>query len=183
MLIYGGMLLFGAFIMNFIAGSLPLKILSVRAGMGKKVIIHVHSMTGVYYRTGVIDGDFLIYRGRNDRRSEKRRVDLRTAELQLKQPVLFRSWGVANVAVDEATNAVLAVSLQGIQPHDAIKVDHLIKRALLAPKIEDKKELIIIILLVVLLLGMIYVGYQVNAITKLVQALQATVGSVVPVTS
>lgn len=164
MLTWGGLLLFGAFLMNALAMGLPFKLLSVRASMGRKIIVQIRTMQGFYYKTGTIDGDFLIVRARGDKRSEKRRIDLASAEKLLGRPVLFRAWGVVNTTIDEATNGVLSIDLRGVQPHDAIKVDHLIKRALLAPKIQDKKELVIIILLFVVLLGVLYIGYKVGKI-------------------
>lgn len=168
MLIWGGLILGGAFVTNALAFGIPWKVLSVRASMGKKIIVHVRTMTGYYYRTGVIDGDFLIYRARNDKRSERRRIDLANAEKLLNTPVLFRAWGVVNVAVDEASNAVIAVDMKAIQPHDAIKVDHLIKRALLAPKIADKKEVIIIVLIIIVLLLCLFLAFKVSSNGKLI---------------
>jgi hypothetical protein len=183
MLTWTGLIVFGAFIMNFVTMGLPMKVLNVRASMGKKIIVHIYSMTGVYYKTGVIDGDFLVYRARHDKRNERRRIDLRKAEHLLRQSVIFRSWGVANVAVDEATNAVRAVDFSTVQPHDAIKVDHLIKRALMAPKIQDKKDVVIIVLLIVVLLMLIFVAYKTNANTKLILSLTQQIGTVTPAVS
>lgn len=168
MLVWGGLILFGIFITNMIALGIPGKVLSVRASMGRKVLVQIRTMTGFYYRTGKIDGDFLIIRARGDKRSEKRRIDIANAERLLNgRPVLFRAFGVVNVCIDEATNAVLSIDMQGIQPHDAIKVDHLIKRALMAPKIQDKKDLIIIVLLIVTILILLYVAFKTGSNSKL----------------
>lgn len=167
MLIWGGLLLFGMFLMNVIALGIPMRVLAVRASMGRKVLVQIRTMTGFYYRTGKIDGDFLLVRARGDKRSETRRIDVANAENLLQRPVLFRAFGVVNVCIDEATNAVLGIDLNAVQPHDAIKVDHLIKRALIAPKIQDKKELIIIVLLIVLLLILLYVAFKASSNTKM----------------
>ena len=173
MLLWGGLILGGAFITNALAFGLPGKVLSVRASMGRKVLVQVRTITGFYYRTGKMDGDFLVYRARNDKRSEKRRIDLANAEKVTGRPVLFRAWGVVNVIVDEPTNAVLSIDMKGVQPHDAIKVDHLIKRALLAPKIQDKKELIIIVLLILILLASLYVAFKSGHTASVVDQIRA----------
>lgn len=170
MLIYGSMLVFGAFVMNFATMGLPLKVLNVRAGMGRKVVVFVHSLTGVYYRTGTFSGTELIWRARGDKRSERRRIDIKDGA------PLFRSWGVQCVSVDESTNAFLKTNLDGVTGHDAIKVDHLIKRALLAPKIQDRKDLFIIILLIIILLGVLFAGYKAQAAVKILQVLAQTQG-------
>lgn len=173
MLIYSGFLLGGIFMMNFATAGLPLKVLNVRASMGKKVLVKVHALTGVYYRTGTFDGTDLIYRARNDKRSERRRIDVKNGL------PLFRMFGVNCVEVDEEKNAFIAKDFSAVQGHDAIKTDHLIKRALYAPKIQDKKDLIIIVILVIVVLLLLYVAYQTNSTHKLLkEALQVTTATV-----
>lgn len=170
-LIYLSMLAFGAFVMNFATMGLPLKVLNVRAGMGKKVVVFVRSLTGVYYKTGTFDGTDLVWRARGDKRSQKRRLDIKDGA------PIFRSWGVQCVYVDEVKNAFLNPAFDGVQGHDAIKTDQLITRALTAPKIQDKKELVIIILLVIVLLGVIYAAYQSHATAELVKTLATVQGA------
>lgn len=177
MLIYLGMIVFGAFVMNFATLGLPLKVLNVRAGMGRKVIVFVHSLTGVYYRTGFFDGTELVVRCRGDKRSERRRIDIKNGA------PIFRSWGVQCVEIDESTNAFISKDFSAVQGHDAIKVDHIIKRALLAPKIADKKELVIIILLVIVILGVLYSAYQSHAAVAILKGLSQTVGTVTAATA
>lgn len=173
MLIYGGLLTFGALVMNVATGGLPLKVLSVRASLGKKVLIYVHSITGVYHKVGTFSGTELIWRARGDKRSERRRIDIKDGS------PIFRSFGVQSVSVEESTNAFLTARLDGVTGHDAIKVDNLIKRALMAPKIEDKKEIIIIILLIIILLGLLYTGYKAQAAVQLLQAMSSvTTGTI-----
>lgn len=179
MIVWGGLLLVGGLAASFLVAFAPFRVMAVRASMGRKCLVQFRTMGGSYYRTGKLDGDFLMVRARGDKRSEKRRIDLATASKELGASVFFEAFGVRCVVVDEQTSKALAPNLQGGGTHDPIKVDHLIKRAIMAPKIEARKEIVIIILLVLVLCGIIYIGVQ----TGKIQEALAVAQSVTPATN
>lgn len=97
-----------------------------RAGRGKYVLIKVRSKLRDYFDTGIIDGEYLIY-GKKEK----------TKRLLVTDNSIYRSWGVACIDVDEATNEVCSINYLPSSAFDAEKFEGLYIRALYRPSLEE----------------------------------------------
>lgn len=110
------------------------KWLKARAGRGKYVLIKVRSKLRDYFDVGEIKGEFVII-GKKDK----------TRRLLINDRAIYRSWGVACLDIDEATNAVSSTNYEAIAGFDAEKFESLIVRALYRPTLDESKEKLILI--------------------------------------
>lgn len=177
-------------IINWLSRGFFTKWLSVRLSQGKKYLVRVWTLNGMYYRAGKVDGAILIYK---DRTKNKR-------ALMITGDSVYRSYGVDCIEVDEEKNAVRVVTRKGIEElakqepikvsggfasiegFDAVQFDNLLVRAVQLARLMDPK--IKIILILVLLVGLlalagVYFSYQANDNVKALLELTAQGGPVI----
>lgn len=153
---YVGMLVISFGIMNWAQAGKLIPFMKVKLSMGRKILVHIRTITHDYYKVGEIIEKQLVF---SDKSKNKRRLDI------LNPNCIYRASGVNNIVVDDADNTIFTRKLDSTKGFDAIKNEHLHIRCMYAPKLNSKTEKIIIGLLVVLLLvglATAYFGYQNN---------------------
>ena len=138
---YALILLIGFFLINFLSNGFFGTFLRIKASRGKKVLVEVHAITDVYYKAGKFDDTILKFKTR-----EKRYKSLIVTNAQV-----LRKLGVFCVVVDEVNNNVLTVNFNAKTGGNTTDYDHLLKRVMMAPQIDNMKDKIIMGLLVFLL--------------------------------
>lgn len=139
--------------MNFLTKGYILSYLLVKISRGKKILVRIYSLTGKYYKPGIVSEKTLKYKSRD---KEKRTYSNVTREC------IFDEMGVKCIEVDDETgNFVKQTDFTAVPGNDPVKTDNLLVRALEKPLIQDKKELIILGLLIVVLICVGVVLYMV----------------------
>lgn len=140
-------------LVNFLTNGFINKFIAVKASRGKKVLVEVHAVGDIYYRTGVINEALLVYK---DRLKQKKSI------LVDRGSIFYKS-GLKCVFVDDVKNAVLKPDFTAVPGFDAVKFDNLLVRALTNPILQNNLLIIVIILLVVailLLFGNLALAYS-----------------------
>lgn len=133
-------------LMQFLSDGFFTTFLRVRASRGKKILVGVYSLTGKYYRVGVLDGTVLKYK---DRAGNKRSVDVKDGES------VYRCMSVFCVDVDEVKNSVMRPDFSAVEGFDAVKFDNLLVRAVYAPRLDDLRTKGLIVLGALVVLGLL----------------------------
>lgn len=132
------------FLLNFGSKGEILKILRVIGSRGKNIYVRIQSATDKYGAIGKYKESFLTYKTR----------DGVAKSIIAPRKLTYLYAGVWCVDVDEAGDRVMnPESYEVVQGHDTSKVDSLIQRILMAPRLDDSKIMIILIMLVVVLLA------------------------------
>lgn len=149
--------------------------LQVKTSRGKKVLVKVRGIIQDYYRSGVIDGSFLYFKDKN---KEGRRIKIPTHDNKI---YVYRSIGVNNVYVDDDSNSVLSVNLEGVSGFDGQKFQELYVRALYKPNVFDSKEKIMLYVMIGCLVAIVAVGLLVFNQGEQITALSEMVGKPVAI--
>jgi hypothetical protein len=160
MLSYVGVIVVSFGIMNWLMGGKLIPFIKVKLSMGKKLLVHIRTMTHDYYKAGQIVEQQLIVK---DLKGETRRLDV------LDPACIYRASGVNNIVIDDAYNTIFNRQLDSTKGFDAIKNEHLHVRALYKPLLNNKMEKIMLVLLaVVLIIGLasVFFGFQNNELLK-----------------
>lgn len=153
--IYLGVVLLCLAAINFFMGGVFFPWLKVKTSRGKLVLVRVHTIVQDYYKPGMIDKGFLIFK---DKVKEERRISVSDG-------AIYRGMGVNNLNVDDETNAVIKNDFTTVSGFDAVKYSNLYERALTRPDSIAKELKIILILLVLVLLGVaacLYIGFDLS---------------------
>lgn len=134
-------ILIGFFLINFLSNGFFGTFLRVKASRGKKVLIEVHAVTDVYYTSGKFEGQILKYMTRG--KKEK--------SLSVIQQQVFRKIGVFCIITDEVNDNVLDIKFDAGQGGNTEDYDHLLKRVMMAPQLEDNTKKIMLGVLVLIL--------------------------------
>lgn len=162
---YGVIILMGFFLINFLSNGFFGTFLRVKASRGKKVLVEVHAITDVYYTSGKFDGTVLKYTTRE--KKEK--------SLEVTQDQVFRKIGVFCVITDEVNDNVLDIEFNAQKGGDTVTYDHLLKRVMMAPQIENMREKIMMALLVFILVVVVISAVIVfNMSTQIQTLMQST---------
>lgn len=138
-----GVLLMGfpILVISFFQAGFFGKWFKARSSRGRLVLVKIRGKLRDYFDTGEIQGEFLVW-GKKEH----------TKRLLLPENSVYRSWGLAVVDIDEASNGVCSVSYKPISGFDAEKHEGLYIRALYRPSLDEemsKFEKIMIILVIV----------------------------------
>jgi len=145
-------IVFGSlFFYNFLSKGYLLKLIRIKSMRGKGILIHVLSALEYYYVVGKLEGDFLVY---NDRESKANKQKT-PKRVSIKKGAFYRSLGVWNVNIDEATNSIIMPPGDVVSGFDAIKYNNLYERALFKPSPEAKDKILIIIILIVVIITLL----------------------------
>ena len=141
---YALIIFIGFFLINFLSNGFFGTFLRVKASRGKKVLVEVHAVTDVYYVAGKFDGSILKYKTRGGKEKS----------LTVEQTQVIRKIGVFCVITNEVNDNVLDVNFNAGQGGNTEDYDHLLKRVMMAPQIDDnlKKVTIGILILVLVIL-------------------------------
>jgi hypothetical protein len=165
--------------------------LRVRGRRDKGQLVLVNSASDAYWRGGVIDGDWLIYKDRNKNKKRlfiggaapRRIFGLPVWETDETKNALNSTriekkfWGSKREIVDETSPNLLVRNWEVVEGHDAVKTDNLYERLLTAPSIKNNKELLMIIGVAIILLLSIYIAYKVGKIEVAVKSLNVIVNT------
>lgn len=138
-------IIIGFMLINFLSNGFFGTFLRIKASRGKKVLVEVHAITDVYFKAGKFDGTLLKYKTR-----EKKNKALEVTAQQV-----FRKLGVFCVITDDVSDAVLDIEFKAHSGGDSETYDHLLKRVIMAPQIENMREKIILGLLVIILIAVV----------------------------
>jgi hypothetical protein len=127
---------------NFLSTGFLNKFIVVKISRGRKTLVEVHDVGGVYYRTGIISDGFLSYK---NKKKEKKTLEVTNADIQYRM-------GLKTIATDGVKNTIIRQDGSQVEGHDAVKTDNLMVRCLTSPQLQDKVLKIILILLVVAVL-------------------------------
>lgn len=160
-------LLIGYLGINFLSGGFLSKFIAVKISRGKKTLVEVHDVGGVYYRTGLISDGNLTYK---NNKKDKKVIEVLNADIQYRM-------GLKTIATDGVKNTIIRSDGSQVEGHDAVKTDNLMVRCLTSPQLQDKiMKLILIILVVVAVLLLADVFLTVKT-QKLVQGLYGFMNS------
>ncbi|MEA2056657.1 MAG: hypothetical protein U9O78_03035 [Patescibacteria group bacterium] len=137
--------------LNFFSVGFLFTWLKVKLSRGKKILVIVRTVTQDYYRAGVIDKGFLIFK---DKLKEERRVSLVDG-------CISKGIGVNNVFIDDEKNSVFVKDFSSVSGFDAVKYNDLYLRALYKPTIFDNREKILLAIVVITLVAVAVVGFLV----------------------
>ena len=146
---YALIIIMGFFFINFLSNGFFGTFLRVKASRGKKVLVEVHSVTDVYYRAGKFDESILIYKTREGRKKS----------LSVSQEKVIRKIGVFCIITDEITDNVIDYEFNAHKGGDTVTYDHLLRRVIMAPQIENMREKIMFGLLILLLVVAVFSGF------------------------
>lgn len=160
---YALIIIMGYLLINFLSNGFLGTFLRVKASRGKRVLMEVHAITDVYYTSGVFVGKILKYTTRG--KKEK--------SLTVNQGQVIRKIGVFCIITDEVNDNVLDINFNAESGGNTEDYDHLLKRVMMAPQIENMREKIIIGLLVLILVVVVIsavIGFNsANQVTQLLQ--------------
>lgn len=134
-------ILIGFFLINFLSNGFFGTFLRVKASRGKKVLVEVHAVTDVYYIGGKFEGKILKYKTRGGKEKS----------LTVKQGQVLRKIGVFCVITDEVNDNVLDINFNAESGGNTEDYDHLLKRVMMAPQLEDNAKKIMIGVLILIL--------------------------------
>ena len=165
-------ILIGFLLMQFLSNGFFSKFLKVKASRGKKVLVKTKTMTDVYYTSGHIEEEFLVYA---DRQKEKRRI-------KISEKDTYRAIGVSCININETKSSVIRTTGEEVSGFDAIKIENLYIRAMTRPQIKDKKEQIKTVLAILVLVAVLgffalkltQVEEQINLIVSSLESLKVT---------
>jgi len=177
---YSVAMIMGIGILSFLQRGFLFKFLTVKASLGKKVLIRIRQVTTWDYKVGHWDEQDLIFGSKKD----KKRINNITPEH------LYRSLGVNWIDLDGKEWCILPPKdIQGVTGFDPEKQESLVTRALYKPPIEDMQQKIILFLVIGAIIAAAasaYFGYNIlNEVALLKQMIQGvsdsmTQGIVVP---
>jgi hypothetical protein len=134
----------GMMLINFLSNGFFGTFLRVKASRGKKVLVEVHAVTDVYYTAGSFNGKTLSYKTRGPKKKEK--------TLEVTQKQVFRKIGVFCVLTNEVNDNVIDIEFNAETGGDTETYDHLLKRVMMAPNIDDMKQKVMMMLLVLIMI-------------------------------
>lgn len=169
-----------------------LQYMKVRGSRDRGQMVMVNSASDVYFRSGKLDGEWLIY---TDRNKNKKRLNIAGAtprrifgfpvwETDEEKNALLTNrkvnglFGKTFEIHDETSPHLMVRTWDNREGHDAIKTDNLYERVLTAPVITDNKQLIILIACIIGAIASIYCAYKLGQIEKSIQALSTITQSV-----
>lgn len=165
---YIAVLLIGYFGINFMSSGFLNKFIAVKISRGKKTLVEVHDVGGVYYRTGIITDGNLEYKNR--KKEKKLLTNIKNEGIQYRM-------GLKCIATDAIKNTIIYSDGSQVEGHDPVKTDNLMTRCLTSPQLQDKIMkiiLIIVVVVAVLLLADIVIGVKTQ---KLIQGLYGFMNS------
>lgn len=183
-LIKDGLMIIGSYIgvigltigaLQFFSAGFLLTWLKVKTSRGKKILVKIKGITQDYYRHGKIEQSFLYFKDNN---KEARRIKIPTDNNKI---YVYRSIGVNNVYVDDDSNAVLSVDLEGMSGFDAVKYSELYVRALYKPNVFDSKEKVMLYIMIACIIGIVVLGFLLVQQGEQITELLSKVGSPVPI--
>jgi hypothetical protein len=143
--------------------------LRVKGSRGAKVLVRVLTLNDDYFCVGRVDEGFLVFR---DRLKETRRITVTDGGI-------YRSYGVANVDIDDARNTHFdRREWKQVNGFDAKKYDALYQRCLMRPGKNDLIIIVILIVVICVLFAVLYDTYAIYTLTKKV----AVLGQIAPQT-
>lgn len=134
--------------LNWLSKGWLLTFIKVKSSKGKLILTIVHSVTDIYFKFGSFDGAAFKFK---DREGKERII----ADVANNDNVVFQTMGVYALNYDIVKDKLLTKTLQSQNEIDSSVTDALINRAIQAPQITDKKELIIILLTAMCLVGIV----------------------------
>jgi len=147
-------LLFGLFfILNHMTQGILFAWFKVKASRGKKVLVELSTQVGHYFVAGEIDDKVVNY----TYKKKDKRVSIEN------QNCLFNILGVVGVWVDDSAAIVIIPSSGAAAKYDSEALDNLLKRAIMAPSLNEemmKKILIAVIVVGVLALAATAAGFM-----------------------
>lgn len=161
---YALIIVIGFFLINFLSNGFFGTFLRVKASRGKKVLVEVHAVTDVYYRAGLFEGSLLKYKTRAGKEKS----------LTVEQDQVLRKIGVFCIITNEVNDNVLSVKFNAGQGGNTEDYDHLLKRVMMAPQIDDNAKKIMlgimILLLVILVVNTVLTFNMSNQILAMSQS-------------
>lgn len=155
--IYLNVMLLTFIIFNFLSKGYLRNYLTVKASRGKKVLVRVLSLTGYYYKPGVIQSNFLSFKNR------AKAID----SARLRKGDLIDEMGVKVVVFDEILKKIIPVNNDPREGHDTEHFDNILKRALYKPSMKDNpRELILIVICVISAIASILTLYFVYSMQR-----------------
>jgi hypothetical protein len=145
-------LLVGFLLIQFLSNGFFTTFLKVKASRGKKVLIKVNTISDTYYTSGFINEGFLKYK-------KRRTKDFALIKIPNKD-CIYRAIGVNCIDIDDENNAVLKSDLTAVSGFDAVKMDNLLVRALMKPKLKSKQDAIITLAIIIGAIALCYLAYQ-----------------------
>ena len=139
--ISGGIVMFvPVFVVAYFQGGFFAKWLKVKTSRGKKVLIKLRRRLLDDYEVGVLDGDFIIY----GKKENKKR-------LVIPEDCIYRSFGVNVVDLHDGKQAIAKTDFEAVSGHDGERYESLYIRALYRPSLMENNQKILMILLIVVL--------------------------------
>jgi len=149
---YAIVMCFGIFIIALLQKGFLFPYLKVRASFGRLVLVKIRSINRDYFRPGKIHEGYLLFKDLEEKK--QKRIALKDSS------AFYKCLAVNWIDLDEMKNCIVRHSdNRSIDGFDAIKYQDLLKRALMRPTLEDKKEKIMLIMLAGVLLACVVIGY------------------------
>lgn len=146
------------FLMNYLTNNYVFTFIKAKASRGKKCVLEIYSINGVYCRTGEFKEAKLEYR---NRAKVLKQITGATKEF------VHHKFGVAHVYLDEVGDKLLKPDFTGATGHDGARVDNYLVRAITAPSLEQDKLLKACLLLIIVeFVALIVIGFLVFKTTK-----------------
>ena len=143
----------------------------VRTSFGRLIMVKVRSPLRDYFMRGWVEDGFVMYEKKNGF------MDKSTVRIKIEpgSNVFYKCMSVLWVDVDDDKHALCKCDYSAITGHDPVKIDNIIKRALMRPSINSGYEKIMIFLMVIIVIGVLvsaYFGYVSMAkVQRLTEAL------------
>lgn len=148
---YVGILVIAYMILAWMMSGLLGPYLRVKTSRGKYILVKVKTITQDYFKKGLLDKGFLVFK---DRGKDERRIRVPSDKV-----AIYRSMGINLIDVDDETNAINCIDYSAVTGYDSVKYNDLYLRALYRPSLFDKKEQILLALVVVILVAVLIEGF------------------------
>jgi len=141
----------------------------VRTSFGKFIMVKVRSPLRDYFVKGWVEDGFVMYNKHNGF------MDNSTIRIKIEPDShpFYKCMSVVWVDVDDDKHALCKSDYSVVSGHDPIKIDNIIKRALMRPTINSGMEKLMLFIMVIVALGVLvgaYFGYmsmaKVQALTE-----------------
>jgi len=169
---YGAVILGGFLLINFLSNGFLFTFLRVKASRGRKMMVKIRQPLEDYYRPGEIKDNDLLFK---DRDGIRRRLTLSDDGGDI-----YRSMNLNFIDVDEEKNAIQKKDYTIVSGHDAVKVDHLLTRALMKPQELDKMQKFILIACIAAAASSMVAVFWVLKIYSVVSKLSTVTGGNIP---
>jgi len=141
----------------------------VRTSFGKFIMVKIRSPLRDYIVKGWVEEGFVLYEIKNGW------MDKSTVRIKItpNSNPFYKCMSVMWVDIDDDRHAICKADYSVVTGHDPIKIDNIIKRALMRPTINSGMEKLTLVLLVIVAIGVLvgaYFGYmsmaKVSALTE-----------------